>query len=49
MFSTSGPVLAVEAASSRLKRQDGAFTTQRTVSALAGTMIEAVIQNQVIP
>jgi hypothetical protein len=34
-------VLAVEAASSRLKRQDGASTTQRTVSALAETMIDA--------
>ena len=39
---TSGPALTVEAASSRLKRQDGASTIQRTVSALGGTMIYAV-------
>jgi hypothetical protein len=37
----SSPALAVEAASSRLKRQDGASTTQRTDSALAGIMIDA--------
>jgi hypothetical protein len=41
IISTSGPVLAVEAASSRLKRQDGASTTQRTISARAETMIDA--------
>lgn len=40
IIAATGPALAVEAVSSRLKRQAGASTTQRTISALAGTMID---------
>jgi hypothetical protein len=45
----SGPTLSVEAASSRLKRQDGASTTQRTDAALAGIMIDAGDSSCLIP